>query len=63
MPGLGLGQPQVKVGGLAGGIGINIAAVKEKNKEQGTDFQDDFMAKFDEFSESWREACKHMRKL
>ena len=63
MPALGLGQPQVKVGGLAGGIGINIAAVKEKNKEQGTDFQDDFMAKFDEFSESWREACKHMRKL
>ena len=63
MPALGIGQPQVKVGGLAGGIGINIAAVKEKNKEQGTDFQDDFMAKFDEFSESWREACKHMRKL
>ena len=63
MPVLGIGQPQVKVGGLAGGIGINIAAVKEKNKEQGTDFQDDFMAKFDEFSESWREACKHMRKL
>ena len=48
----------------SGGMGLNIAAIKQKNAENGIrDFQDDFMANFDEFSESWREACKHMRKL
>ena len=43
-------------------VGLNLAAVKEKNAESGArDFQDDFMAKYDEFSESWRQACKEMR--
>lgn len=32
-------------------------------KGQKTDFQDDFMAKYDEFSESWREACKKMQRF
>ena len=51
--------------GKVGGIGLNLAAVKAKNEEADRtgDFQDEFMAKFDEFSESWRDACKHMRKL
>ena len=50
--------------GRSGGLGLNIAAIKQKNADLGgRDFQDDFMANFDEFSESWREACKHMRKL
>ena len=46
-------------GGANGGVGLNLQAVK-KNK---TDFQDDFMAKYDEFSESWRKACDEMRRL
>ena len=41
------------------GVGLNLQAVKQ-NKN---DFQDDFMAKYDEFSESWRKACDEMRRL
>ena len=43
----------------AGGLGLNLAAVKEGDQC----FQDDFMAKYDEFSESWRKACDQMRRL
>ena len=50
--------------GKVGGIGLNLAAVKQKNEVCGkADFQDEFMANYDEFSESWRDACKHMRRL
>jgi len=52
---------------LGGGLGLNIAAVKEndqKHKIEGhADFQDEFMAKYDEFSESWRQAADQMRRL
>ena len=44
-------------------LGININAVKENKQNDKQDFQDAFLAKYDEFSESWRKACDEMRRL
>ena len=53
----GVGDPGQK-GGMPMMGRINMAAVKEKTAQgDGADFQDDFLAKYDEFSESWRQAC------
>ena len=38
-------------------LGLNIAAVKANDQKHNGDFQDDFLANYDEFSESWRKAC------
>ena len=54
-PGLnlgGLGQKKI------GGLGINLEGLKEKG---ANDFHDDFLAKYDEFSESWRQEVAKMR--
>jgi hypothetical protein len=42
-------------------IGINLEALKQQDGIR--DFQDDFMDKYDEFSESWREACRKMQRF
>lgn len=36
------------------GLGLNLANLKQQRGI--VDFQDEFMAKYDEYSESWREA-------
>lgn len=43
------------------GFGINLEGLKSQAGIK--DFQDDFMDKYDEFSESWREACKKMQRF
>lgn len=40
----------------APGLGLNLSAVNAIG-QANRDFQDDFLAKYDEFSESWRQAC------
>ena len=54
--GLGIGNPPAanKMGGSGGGLALNLGAVKKKEQETPMGFQDEFMAKVDEFSESWR---------
>ena len=42
-------------------MGINLEGLKQNGGIQ--DFQDDFLAKYDEFSESWREACRKMQRF
>ena len=51
-----IGPPKIGggIGGLAGlgglgGLGLNLDAIEKP------DYQDEFMAKIDEFSESWRQ--------
>ena len=34
-----------------------------KKKEKIKDFQDEFMQHYDEFSESWRAACRKMKRF
>ena len=51
--GLGAKAPAKPGGSLGFGIGIDLS--KLGNKE---DYQDEFMAKYDEFSESWRQLLK-----
>lgn len=42
------------IGSIGGGsMGLDLSRIKQEQKASG-DFQDEFMAKFDEFSESWR---------
>ena len=43
-------------GGSNGGLGLNLAGVKKQTDEAGKpkDFHEEFMAHFNEFSESWR---------
>jgi len=36
------------------GLGLNLAALKQQKGV--TDFQDEFVAKLDEYSQSWRDA-------
>lgn len=39
--------------------GLNLSKVAEGKP----DFQDDFLAKYDEFSESWREGVRKMQRF
>ena len=66
MPNLSFGLPGKKGGSMAlpiggkkegGGFGLDLTKI---NKDD--DYQDEFMAKYDEFSESWRNLIeKHKR--
>ena len=33
------------------------------HQNRGSDFQEDFLSKYDEFSESWREGCRKMQRF
>lgn len=33
------------------------------NIRKGSDFQEDFLANYEDFSESWREACRKMQRF
>lgn len=46
-------------GGL--GLGLNLAALKQAKGVQ--DFQDEFMARADEYSQSWRDALKREKRF
>jgi len=48
---IGLGAKAANKPGGSLGLGFGIDLSKLGNKE---DYQDEFMAKYDEFSESWR---------
>lgn len=52
---LGLGSkiPNKPGGSLGLGFGIDLSKLGDKQ-----DYQDEFMAKYDEFSESWRQLLK-----
>ena len=39
------------------GFKLNLDVVKQQKKQEELCFQDEFMAKLDEYSESWREAA------
>ena len=41
--------------GGVGGLGLNLSKIKQISGAK--DFQDEFMAKFDEYSQSWRDAA------
>ena len=49
------------MGGGGLGLGLNLAALKQAKGVQ--DFQDEFMAKIDEYSESWREAAMREKRF
>ena len=42
-------------------LGLNLGNLKQQ--EGINDFQDDFMAKLDEFSESWRQAAMREKRF
>jgi|DEB0MinimDraft_12_1074336.scaffolds.fasta_scaffold64289_1 hypothetical protein len=44
--------------GAPGGLGLNLAAMGDKK-----DYQDEFMAKVDEFSESWRQQLRKEKRF
>lgn len=52
---IGLGAKAANKPGGSLGLGFGIDLSKLGNKE---DYQDEFMAKYDEFSESWRQLLK-----
>lgn len=52
--GLGGAKKPAAPGGSVG-IGLDLSKLKGQNKQ---DYQDEFMAKYDEFSESWRKLLK-----
>ncbi len=49
------------MGGGGLGLGLNLAALKQAKGVQ--DFQDEFMAKVDEYSQSWRDALKREKRF
>jgi hypothetical protein len=43
--------------------GKKAGALDFSRIKRGSDFQEDFLAKYDEFSESWREGCRKMQRF
>ena len=48
--------------GKIGGMGLNLGNLEDLKKDQG-DFHDEFMARIDEYSESWREAARREKRF
>jgi hypothetical protein len=46
---------------MGGGLGLNLAGLKQQKGI--VDFQDEFMAKYDEYSESWRNAMDRQKRF
>ena len=49
----------IKGGGM--GLGLNLAGLKQQNGIQ--DFQDEFMSRIDEYSQSWRDAAMREKRF
>lgn len=54
---MAIGKPKMGTGGL----GLNLGALKQANGF--VDFQDEFMSKLDECSQSWRDAAMRERRF
>ena len=65
VPGLGFGG--LGLGGGAnkgGGFALNLAGLKpDDGPQQEQDFQDEFLLRIDEFSESWRQALRKEKRF
>ena len=46
-----------------GGLGLNLAGIKQSKAAGVVDFQDEFMAKYEEYSQSWRDALKREKRF